>query len=237
MTSLQPQFCPRCGTARVADMPFCPGCGQNLREFDKGTAGGPDEQAAATTLTHGTSSIPPGSSQPSSVDDWEGGGPSATQGSPSPSGRSMDRGPRLPIAGIVFVVIVVGLIVLLFRPQLPGSPGSGGQPVPGSGDQAGSGETSGAPSAPIVGLTILSPTDGQAVASKDLTVIGLAPPGVMVTQDISFGIDQHATVDGTGHWAIKVGLNEGENKLKFRIGDDHSTQREIRIVYTAPQQP
>ena len=67
-------------------------------------------------------------------------------------------------------------------------------------------------------------------------MIGIAPPGLTVTRDVSFGFDQHATADSTGHWAIVVGLNNGENKLKFRIGDDHSTEHEIRVTYTPPAQ-
>jgi hypothetical protein len=86
----------------------------------------------------------------------------------------------------------------------------------------------------ITGLTITSPTDGQAVAIKEVTVIGTAPPGLTVTQDISFGPDQHATADGTGHWAIKVSLNDGENRLTFRIGDDASTKKTLRVIYTPP---
>jgi hypothetical protein len=62
----------------------------------------------------------------------------------------------------------------------------------------------------------------------------MAPPGLTITQDISFGPDQHTTVDGTGHWAIKVGLNDGENRLTFRIGDDQSTKKTIRVIYTPP---
>jgi len=34
---------------------------------------------------------------------------------------------------------------------------------------------------------------------------------------------------------MKVGLNDGDNKLTFRIGDDHSTQKTIRVIYTPPQ--
>jgi hypothetical protein len=88
----------------------------------------------------------------------------------------------------------------------------------------------------IVGLTIESPHDGQVVAAKDVTVIGIAPPGLTITRDISFGLDQHATTDGTGHWAINVSLENGENKLVFRIGDDHSTEHSIRVTYTPPAQ-
>jgi hypothetical protein len=65
-------------------------------------------------------------------------------------------------------------------------------------------------------------------------VIGTAPPGLRITQDISFGFDQHATADGTGHWAIGVDLSEGENQLKFRIGDDASTAQTIRVIYLPP---
>jgi hypothetical protein len=91
--------------------------------------------------------------------------------------------------------------------------------------------------APPVGLTILSPADGSVVGAKDVTVIGTAPPGMGITQDISFGLDRHATADGTGHWAIQVGLSEGENQLKFRIGDDGSTTQTIRVIYLAPATP
>jgi hypothetical protein len=88
--------------------------------------------------------------------------------------------------------------------------------------------------APPVGLTILSPADGAVVGAREVTVIGTAPPGLRITQDISFGFDRHATADGTGHWAIQVELTEGENQLKFRIGDDPSTTQTIRAVYVPP---
>jgi hypothetical protein len=88
---------------------------------------------------------------------------------------------------------------------------------------------------PPVGLTILSPAEGAVVGSADLTVIGSAPPGVRITQDISFGLDQHATVDGTGHWAINVRLSEGQNELTFRIGDDRSTAVRLHVTYVPPQ--
>ncbi len=86
-----------------------------------------------------------------------------------------------------------------------------------------------------MGLSIQSPRDGQAIATKDVTVIGLAPPGLTVTRDVSFGLDQHATADGTGHWAISVGLDEGQNDLVFRIGDDRSTELRLRVFYEPPR--
>ena len=110
-------------------------------------------------------------------------------------------------------------------------------PTPGSGGVPGSSEVPpGSTPVPalITGLTITSPADGQSIGTKEVTVIGLAPPGLTVTQDISFGPDAHTTVDGTGHWAIKVGLNNGENRLTFRIGDDQSTKKTIRVIYTPP---
>ena len=181
MADSQPPFCPRCGTARVADMAFCPKCGLNLAELPQGS--------------------PP-----------------------------VDRRSRVPAVVIVASVVVVSLVALglLTRFQLGATPGSNALSIP---------SASLVPGAPIIGLTILSPADGQAVVTKEITVIGTAPPGLTITQDISFGFDQHAAVDSTGHWAIKVGLNEGDNKLTFRIGDDGSTRQTIRVIYTPPQTP
>jgi hypothetical protein len=137
-----------------------------------------------------------------------------------------DRASRAPSVVLAAVIVAAGLVVFgfLIRPQ-PSVPASvsGGQVTPGG---------SAAPPL-ITGLSFESPADGQVIATKDVTVIGLAPPGLTVTRDVSFGLDQHATADGTGHWAINVGLNDGENKLKFRLGDDRSTERELRITYTA----
>jgi hypothetical protein len=127
------------------------------------------------------------------------------------------------------LLVAIGLIGygFLTRPAAPegATPGIGGVPA----------ATTPSPvPAPIVGLTILSPSDGQVVATKEVTVIGTAPPGLTITQDVSFGPDQHTTADGTGHWAIKVGLKDGENRLTFRIGDDQSTKKTIRVDYTPP---
>src|SRR5688572_26131637 len=91
--------------------------------------------------------------------------------------------------------------------------------------------------APPAGLRILSPADRAVVGAREVTVIGTAPPGLRITQDISFGFDRHATADGTGHWAIGVELSEGENQLKFRIGDDPSTTQTMRVIYVAPAAP
>ena len=144
--------------------------------------------------------------------------------------RFFDRGPRGNAIVVGALIIGVGLVIfgMLTRPLTGAAPGAGGEIVPGA-------SPVGQPPL-IVGLTIQSPVDGQVIATKDVTVIGIAPPGLTVTRDVSFGFDQHATADSTGHWAIVVGLNNGENKLKFRIGDDHSTEHEIRVTYTPPAQ-
>ncbi len=138
------------------------------------------------------------------------------------------RGRVSPGIAVVFVALAITAVLVLFdvatRPQSDGGP----SPTPDA--------FSLNPSAPIVGLTILSPRDGDVVATKEVTVIGLAPPGLTITRDVSFGLDQHASVDGTGHWAISVGLNEGENNLVFRIGDDRSTEHRLRVIFT-PQAP
>jgi hypothetical protein len=214
----------------VAGMPFCPGCGLNLAELDEAPASGSDHQATATGEAIDSSSGQGDPAQPPSVDSTKGGWPSDVASSAATS-SSVDRGSHVPPVLIIGVIVVAGLIVLglLPRLQLGGSPGLGGQPAPGA--------ASVVPASLIVGLTILSPVDGQAVLTKEVVVIGVAPPGLTITQDISFGLDQHTTVDGTGHWAIKVGLNDGDNKLTFRIGDDSSTQQTIRVIYTPPQTP
>ena len=254
MTSPGPRYCPGCGTARVADMPFCPGCGLDLAALGDPASGGvggtgatsraPAPSHAGPTTAGATTFLPPTAPQSALVEEWE--APRASLGRSATSTRSRSaRGVRVPPFVIVALLVAVGLVALglLRLPDLGSSARSGGAlptlglgQTPGAAAQTMPGAATQAPVAPIVGLTILSPSDGQAVGSKDVLIIGAAPPGVTITRDISFGLDQHATVDGTGHWAIQVGLNEGDNKLTFRIGDDHSTERTIRIIYQ-PSRP
>jgi len=120
------------------------------------------------------------------------------------------------------------------RAPTMGGPTPGSPAIPGTGGLDGASTSPVGPSAPIVGLTIQSPPDGQTIVTKDVTVIGIAPPGLTVTRDVSLGLDQHATADGTGHWAINVGLQEGQNDLVFRIGDDRSTEKRLRVIFTPP---
>jgi hypothetical protein len=233
MTDQGRRFCPRCGTALVAGMSFCPGCGLNTAEIAGGSGSTPNDQAPP---------LDDGRERP-----FDGGPPlgawsdkSTNEDTRAVSGdepsatvrRLADRGARRPNIVVAALIIAAALVAfgLLTRPQPPAAPAVG------PGGAAASDANALEPSALIVGLTIQTPHDGQVVATKEVTVIGLAPPGLKITRDVSFGLDQHATADGTGHWAIAVGLDNGENKLKFRIGDDRSTEQEIRVTYT-PQAP
>jgi hypothetical protein len=231
MTDQEPRHCTRCGTALVEGLPFCPRCG-----LDNDEAGDRGDPAVEGKGTPPDARAPVAAAVPAPV-------PTSTQARPAidtrPVGAALSALPRSLERGLggnaklwSAVIVVAALVIfdLLTRSQAGGAPGAaqGGGVLPDA--------SAAAPSALIVGLTIESPRDGQVVATKDITVIGIAPPGLTITRDISFGLDQHATVDGTGHWAISVGLDNGENKLKFRIGDDHSTEREIRVTYTPPAQ-
>jgi hypothetical protein len=225
------RFCPRCGTALVEGLPYCPKCGFNVAELAPGSrpaatdrepdpydwgAGGRGFERSVGSESHepATSNEPPGR-------------PIVTELRPRGS-----RGSSILLAGLA---VAVGLIAyaLITRPDTAITPSAA--PVGGSGAPASlvPGATQ-APSAPIVGLTIHSPRDGDAVATGEVTVIGLAPPGLSITRDVSFGLDQHTTVDGTGHWAIGVRLDPGENTLVFRIGDDRSTEQRIRVTFQPP---
>jgi len=230
MTDQGRRFCPRCGTALVTGLPFCPGCGLNSAEVGEQSALPPNDatepvpvvDAAPTPVDHGDPFAMP-ADRPTATDE-----PHVREDSGTRMRRVLGRASRLPPVVVGALIVAAGLVffALLMRPQ------PGGAPAAQSGGQAHSGDAAGQPSALIVGLTIQSPLDGQTVATKDVTVIGLAPPGLKITRDVSFGLDQHATADGTGHWAMSVGLNNGDNKLKFRIGDDRSTEKELHVTYT-----
>jgi hypothetical protein len=215
------RFCPRCGTALVPGLPFCPKCGFDSAEIGGAREPTPERSDGAIDGFGSQGDVDPEATARSAV---------ADVGYPR-SARAPSRGSQFLFGA---VIIAVGLIVFgfLMRPV-----GVGGPSVPGLGGsgqegQSGSGGSQGVPSAPIVGITIQNPQDGAVVATKDVTVIGIAPPGLSITRDVSFGLDQHATVDGTGHWAMSVELKEGQNDLVFRIGDDRSTERRLRVVFT-----
>jgi hypothetical protein len=218
------RFCPRCGAALIAGMPFCAKCGFNSADVGDRAAPAVNDRVDAPVASSPADRADPPVALPRDA-------PVTTETPPvsivrSTALRFLDRGPRATPIVVSALIVAVGLVIfgLLMRPQPGVAPGG----VPGGVAPGGS---AAAPSALIVGLTIESPRDGQIVASKDITVIGLAPPGLSVTRDVSLGLDQHATADGTGHWAINVGLDQGENKLTFRIGDDRSTEQQIHVTF------
>jgi hypothetical protein len=203
-------------------MPYCPQCG-----FDLADQRSQEPKTTESTAVVSTTPLPPATTaiQTTPARDFE-----VIRPTLRPADRLIQRGRGIPPVIIAGFLVMVGLLGygLLTRSSAP----------PGVVPQSSGGAIAASAGAPalITGLTILSPTDGQSVATKDVNVIGTAPPGVTITQDISFGLDQHTTSDGTGHWAMRVGLKDGENKLVFRIGDDASTRKEIRVTYT-PQTP
>ena len=234
MASSGPRFCPRCGTARVGDMAFCPNCGLDLRELprDDAPAGGP-------AVSSGEPRVPPSAPHDRPPE------PRSYRGEPIREGTLVGR---LFLPGLlVLLLLLAGAWLLGWGPFGRGGGGAGplaGGPTPTPSSPFLPAVTA-QPSfslppgftAPPVGLTILSPADGSVVGAKNVTVIGTAPPGLRITQDISLGFDRHATADGTGHWAIEAELAEGQNDLKFRIGDDPSTTQSIRVIYLAPAAP
>ena len=224
MSASGPRFCPRCGTERVSAMRFCPNCGLDLDQMAPGER--PDVEAAAPAAPAYDRPVEP----PLPMD--RGAVPER------PVWRPL-LGPGLLVLLVIAAVWFVGIGPFARDTGDPGPLAGADNPTPTSpflpavtaqpSFLASPGLT-----APPVGLTILSPADGAVVGAREVTVIGTAPPGLRITQDISFGFDRHATADGTGHWAIQLELTEGENQLKFRIGDDPSTTQTLRVIYVAP---
>lgn len=222
-----PRFCPRCGTERVGDMRFCPSCGLDLDQL------APDERpfdAAPDPAATPTPAMTTPASAPSSMH----------------RETVHERSTWSSLVGPALLILAIVVAATWFVGLGPFARDDDAGPLTGADDPAPTSpflpaitsQPSFAPSpgltAPPVGLTILSPADGAVVGAREVTVIGTAPPGLRITQDISFGFDRHATSDGTGHWAIGIELTEGENQLKFRIGDDPSTTQVIRVIYVSP---
>jgi hypothetical protein len=79
-------------------------------------------------------------------------------------------------------------------------------------------------------LTITAPDDGVTVTNSVVTVTGTAPDGADVVRDVTLGRDDHATAFN-GEWSMEVELDEGENLLTFRVGDDDTTSATLFLVY------
>lgn len=220
MAATGPRFCPRCGTERVGDMRFCPSCGLDLEGMAPGDR--PVAEAAEPPPVAEAPAVPASSRDRGAV----------------------ERSPWRPLLGpgLLVLLVIAAVWFVGIGPfardagdpgPLPGAPTPTSPFLPAVTAQPSFLASPGL-TAPPVGLTILSPADGAVVGARDVTVIGTAPPGLRITQDISFGFDRHATADGTGHWAMGIELAEGENQLKFRIGDDPSTTQTLRVIYVAP---
>ena len=240
MTSSGPRFCPRCGTGRVGDMGFCPNCGLDLRQLpsDQGTVG-------VQPVVPDESPFEPQTAEPRTAEPR-----TAEPSTPEPRYERPREGTligRLLLPALLVVLLLLGGGWLLGlgpfdRAGDESGPFAGGPTATASPSSPFLPAVTAQPSfsmspgltAPPVGLTILSPADGAVVGAKNVTVIGTAPPGLRITQDISLGFDRHATTDGTGHWAVEAELAEGENELKFRVGDDPSTTQTIRVIYLPP---
>lgn len=87
------------------------------------------------------------------------------------------------------------------------------------------------PPAITTGLVITFPLDGQVLYEGAITVTGLAPPGATITRDIPQWFDDHTTAGPNHVWTISVHLGLGPNTLRFRIGDDRSTEQVITVVF------
>jgi hypothetical protein len=80
-------------------------------------------------------------------------------------------------------------------------------------------------------LIIVSPDDGEVVRRPSVQVVGTAPPGAEIVLDIDLFGDRRTSADDKGDWVLTVDLEEGANDFAFRIGDDQSTTKALRVVY------
>jgi hypothetical protein len=203
-----PGYCPRCGTERMPGMRFCARCGLDL--------------AANPTLTE----RPPEQPVKRVADERQ------TRPDPAPVRTALVPMPVIALFAVAGVALF--LYFAFFFGRGTGSPSS---PTP-AGASTGTGGSPSAGISPLpVGLAIVSPADGAVVSTNRIFVIGTAPPGLRVVQDISLGFDRSANVDATGHWALELELAAGDNQMTFRIGDDRSTARTIHVIYQPPPAP
>ena len=80
-------------------------------------------------------------------------------------------------------------------------------------------------------LIIVSPDDGTVVRRPSVQVVGTAPPGAEIVLDVDLFGDRRTSADDNGDWVLTVDLEEGANDFAFRIGDDQSTTKALRVVY------
>jgi hypothetical protein len=87
------------------------------------------------------------------------------------------------------------------------------------------------PPGQVAAFTIIFPADGELVRDQSFNVIGNGPPGATVTRDIPLWFDDHVVVREDGNWLMPITLGQGENVLRFRVGDDRATELVIRVIY------
>jgi len=117
--------------------------------------------------------------------------------------------------------LAVGSVITTLSACFGSSPTPTPQPTP---------TRSPAPTPPPI-LLITSPEDGDVVRSPSVQVVGTAPAGAEIVQQIAPFGDRRTSADDKGDWVLTADLEEGNNDLVFRIGDDEVTTKTLRIVY------
>jgi len=69
------------------------------------------------------------------------------------------------------------------------------------------------------------------VRQQTIDIAGAAPPGSTITRDVPLWFDDHVTARPGGRWTMRVGLSQGLNELRFRLGDDRATEIVLRVTY------
>ncbi|MDQ3690046.1 MAG: hypothetical protein M3406_08445, partial [Chloroflexota bacterium] len=133
---------------------------------------------------------------------------------------------RWPRAGSI---ACAGFLALVVAGSLTGCLGSEPTPTPVPTPTPTPTPTPAPTPAPI--LIITSPDDGDVVRSSSVQVVGTAPPGAEIIQDLPLFGDRRTSADDQGDWVLTADLEEGDNDLVFRIGDDQATTKTLRIVY------
>lgn len=85
-----------------------------------------------------------------------------------------------------------------------------------------------------VGFAVLEPTNGSIVSTSDLTIRGTAPAGSTIVRDIPLQPDDHAVAGPDGTWQMAAQLQQGQNTLTLRLGDDRSTTVTLLVDYEPP---
>jgi hypothetical protein len=89
----------------------------------------------------------------------------------------------------------------------------------------------GSPTPPTTALTVDSIDLVTTVRSQPVDIAGAAPPGATITRDVPMWFDEHVTARQTGRWTMRVGLSEGDNEIRLRLGEDRATEIVLRLTY------